>query len=160
MDFLEQKKTYWLRNITITRFCGQNQLTIPRHGAEVVLDEQDLGTVSSIPVNCDNETTIKTSVAAVSLFVTYKACLNCKRKVDVHESEPESSPDHLPAPAKCKHCHFRQKIQLCPQQYTATLLILTCQQDNTDLLKLQAYDKVLRSLAEILGFEGDVTEDK
>ena len=53
-----------------------------------------------------------------------------------------------------------KKIQLCPQQYTATLLLLTCQQDNTDLLKFQAYDKVLRSIAEILGFEGDVTEDK
>ena len=46
VDRLEQDKTYWLRNIGISTFRGQNQFAIPRDGAELILDEEDLGAVS------------------------------------------------------------------------------------------------------------------
>lgn len=157
IGILELNKTYRLANILVTAFNKSLQLSIPREGSDIEEDTTPLDSVCCKPPDDGTQTIPQVSISAVNGLTHYRACINCKRSVAAVDAD-DTTDDPPPMTTTCNHCHTKQKYADCPHRHAATLL-LSYPAVPDSFLRVQAYDSVLRAIAQTEDTTAQISDD-
>ena len=115
VNSLEEGNSYQLQNFYVKEFKAKKHLSIPKNDFQIsqISDLED--TVDDIPKDDEYITLHNAQVIGVAELDTYRACLNCKARV-----EPQTPPL-----GKCSRddCLMIQLFELCPDQISARVML-------------------------------------
>lgn len=137
---LDEDCSYTLKNFVVREYQEKKYLSMPRDGSEVFpLD--DIGDTQDIDSDSDTDLPGLQCADAVVIGVpqldTYKACLTCKARV-----EPQTPPL-----GRCSKCAMLQRFDLCPDQWSAKLLLQCGCGLNKHTVTLHAFGRMVNDLA-------------
>ena len=144
VDTMNEDECYSLRNFVVREFNYRKYLSMPREGATTVPIE-DIGEVEQADSDSEfelvNSQISDVQIIGVPQLDTYKACLQCKARVE---------PLALPL-GRCSKadCAMMQRYDLCTNQLSAKLLVLhsSTVSDNKFYKSLHAFGSVVEGLA-------------
>ena len=149
INSLKQGESYNLTSFSVREFRSKKYLNMPRSGAEIAAIN-DLGSISEAPPEEEQKTTIENvQVVGVPTLDMYKACLQCKARV-----EPLTPPF-----GKCskRDCDMIQRYDLCTDQATARLLLMYTSGDRQQrYITCHVFGQLINKLAS-LSLENEIS---
>ena len=115
VDALQEGKCYNLKNFHVKEFQSKKHLSMPKSNFEISPIDNIENTVKPLPEDDEYTTIHDVQVIGVQQLDTYKACLQCKARV-----EPLTPPL-----GKCtkENCLMVQLFDLCQEQISARVLL-------------------------------------
>ena len=113
---------------------------MPRDGAEII----PIPDVGPIATESDSDSKRKVlemfnvQITGEPQLDSYKACLACKARV-----EPSSPPL-----GRCSKCAMFQRFDICPEQMSAKLVVMSLARPGGPVKQLHAFGKIVQDLAE------------
>lgn len=141
VNSLDEDVSYKIENAVVREFKSRKYLSMPKDGAKVTIID-DIGEVDNCLSSDDEDFTtgqlLKAQIVGVPHLDRYKSCYMCKARVEPME----------PPLGRCSKCAVMQRLDLCPEQWSAKLLIMAS--DNpSNIHTLHGFGKIIYELADV-----------
>ena len=116
VNAMEKDRSYCLKSFMVQEYQRTEYLMMAKEGSEII----PIGDIGAVAEQGDRDDELwvinSVTVAGVPYFDTYKSCLQCKARVELHTERL----------SKCSKmdCMMMQRFDLCSQHITAKLMLL------------------------------------
>ena len=137
---MQKQHSYSLVNVIVREYKSKKYLSKPKDGA-VITTIDDIGDVQESDSETDEPQPHETRLSNVWIIGvpqldSYKSCLMCKARVEPME----------PPLGRCSKCSVMQRFDLCPEQCSAKLLLMS-DSDHNRIYPLHGFGRTIRDLA-------------